>query len=60
MISFLRYLSLLREGGWSNAITQNTIITPQLIGKILIEIKKVTVNPQYRAFVCMPKSICFE
>ena len=40
MISFLRYLTLLREGGWSNAITQDTIIHPPLIRKILIEIKK--------------------
>jgi len=44
MISFLRYFTLLREGGWSNAITQGTIIHPPLIRKILIEIKKVVAD----------------
>lgn len=44
MISFLRYLTLLKEGGWISAVTQGTIIHPPLIHKILIEIRKVVAD----------------
>lgn len=41
MISFLQYFTLLKEGGWDNVVTQDTIIRPQLIRKILVEVKKI-------------------